>query len=300
MAQVRELTSYLEVVQRIEAALGEGPAWDDQRGRLIWVDIPARTIHELDPMTGTASATVLDRSVGAAVPHRDKTWAVAVAGAFGIVDRGSGEFESLAAVDKSRPNNRMNDAKCDPAGRFFGGTIAMDLAPGAGTLYRLGTDRRVEPVVEGLHVSNGLAWSPDASTFYLIDSFAGIDAFDYDIASGTLSGRRPLITFSATDGLPDGMTVDDEGFLWVAMFNGGCVRRFASDGTPDAVLRMPVTQPTSVVFGGADLTDLYITTARQDEHGPMSAERLAHQPLAGSVFRCRPGLRGTPTTPYRG
>ncbi len=158
----------------------------------------------------------------------------------------------------------------------------------------------MRPMVKGLHVSNGLGWSPDGATFYLIDSFAGIDAFDYEVASGSLSRRRRLISIPRADGLPDGMTVDVEGYLWVAMFNGGCLRRFAPDGTLDAILPMPVTQPTSVVFGGPDLTDLYITSARQDEGGPLSTEQLATQPLAGSVFRCRLGIRGMPTNPYRG
>lgn len=290
-----------DVAQPIDAALGEGPHWDTATGRLLWVDITSRTVHRLDPASGRDEPLVLDRPVGAAVPWTNDRLAVAVAGGFGSIDTADGHFAWLARVETDRPLNRMNDAKCDPSGRFWGGTIATDLAAGAGTLYRLDRDCTAHAVVGGLWVSNGLGWSPDGRTMYLIDSFAyGLDAFDFDAASGTLARRRRLVDVPASEGLLDGMTVDATGAIWVALFGGWSLRRYRPDGRLDTILRLPVSQVTSCAFGGSDLGELYVTTARQDEHGAMSEEQLSAQPLAGSVLVLRPGIDGLAGQAYAG
>jgi sugar lactone lactonase YvrE len=296
-----DLSRKVDVAQRIGAALGEVPAWDAARQVLIWVDVPNRVVHPWHPATGRDEPVAVDRFVGAAVPWRPGHLALAVSGGFGDLDLASRAFTLFASIEAADRPSLMNDAKCDAAGRYWGGTIALDLAPGAGKLYRLDLDGSIHVLREGLHISNGLGWSPDNRVMYHIDSYAcALDAFDFDLEQGTMSGRRRLIEVPASEGLMDGMTVDEEGYLWVALFGGSAVRRFAPTGEPVDHIDLPVTHPTSCVFGGPDLRDLYITSARQDEHGPMDPARLARQPLAGSVFHVRPGVRGLPTQAFGG
>ena len=152
-------------------------------------------------------------------------------------------------------------------------------------------------MLTGLTVSNGLGWSPDRRTMYHIDSTTyRIDAFDYDVTSGAVSNRRPHVEIPRSWGLPDGMTVDEEGFLWVAFWGGSAVRRLAPDGRVDATVRFPVTQVTSCAFGGPDLSELFVTTARSG----LTDAALSGQPLAGGLFRVRPGVRGLPSHPFAG
>ena len=199
----------------------------------------------------------------------------------------SGEVAFIAEVEAEVAENRINDAKCDPAGRLWAGTIRIDNQP-AGALYRIDADHSVRPVLIGLSLSNGLGWSPDGSLMYLIDSLAGgLDVFDFDLGSGELSGRRRLVTVGEGEGSADGMTVDSEGFVWIAVYGGGAVRRYTPSGELVLVVELPVTQPTSCTFGGADLRDLYITSARQH----LAAAELAAQPLAGGFSGVGQGPR---------
>lgn len=291
----------VEVAQHAEASLGEGPAWDESRELLIWVDITNRRVHQWNPATGRDEVIAVDRFVGAAVPWKRGHIALAVADGFGDLDSTTGSFAMLGPLTPTDKPSRMNDAKCDGAGRYWGGTIALDLSPGAGKLYRLDLEGSVDVMLDGLHISNGLGWSPDNRVMYLIDSFAyTLYAFDFDLESGSIADRRPLIEVPEADGVMDGMTVDGEGCLWVAIFGGSEVRRYKPDGELIDRIAMPVTHPTSCVFGGLDLADLYITSARQDVNGPMDEAQLTKQPLAGSVFHLRPGVIGLPTNPFRG
>jgi sugar lactone lactonase YvrE len=199
----------------------------------------------------------------------------------------------VAPVEADVTQNRMNDGKCDPAGRFFAGTMSFDPTPGTGAFYRLDPDLSVTRVLDGVTLSNGLDWSPHQRTLYYIDSMTqGVDAFSFDVRTGRLSDRRRLITIPADVGLPDGMTVDAEGYLWVALHGSGTVRRFSPDGSLERVVRLPVSHVTCCAFGGADYSDLYITSMTYGLE-----QKIRDEPLAGSLFRCRPGVRGRP--PFR-
>jgi sugar lactone lactonase YvrE len=253
-------------------------------------------VHRFDPATNADVAFDVGQPVGAAVPRKSGGLVLALPNGFSAFDPTTGELSVMAEVEGDLSANRMNDAKCDSAGRLWGGTMSADLRNlerGNAALYCLGTDYSVRKVLTNVSISNGLGWSPDDRTMYFIDSLTyGVDAFDFDVATGTLSNRRRLITFSEPDGIPDGMTVDIEGCLWIAVFRSWVLRRFAPDGALDAVIRLPVPQATSCGFGGQDQSDLYITTYRAPDTPPDS--------LAGGVFRCRPGVKGRPAPMFGG
>jgi sugar lactone lactonase YvrE len=275
-----------ELVLDAHAILGEGPFWDARDGRLGWVDILARMIHHYDPATGQDVGVDVGEHVGAAAPRAGGGLALALASGFAVLDADDGRVKPVA--DLAKPGVRMNDGKADPRGRFLAGTMAYDERPGAGSLYRLDPDRTVHTLLEGVTVSNGLAWTADGGTMYYIDTpTRGVDAFDYDLETGAIANRRRAITIPESDGHPDGMTIDDEGHLWVAFWRGSAVRRYAVDGTVLAVVDLPVSQVTSCAFGGPDGGDLYITSAGSNTDP-------GKEPHAGGLFRCRPGVTGRP------
>lgn len=280
------------------AELGEGVIWDAGSQRLVWVDITRGLIHEMSA-DGRCRSSDAGQHVGAVAPrgHGGHGGLVlAVRSGFAALD-GDGTISMIAHVEADAGGNRMNDGGCDPQGRFWAGTMAYAETPGAGSLYRLDQDGTVHRMLTGTAVSNGLGWSPDGRTMYYIDTPThGVDAFAFDPRTGAIAGRRRLVTVDPADGSPDGMTVDDEGFLWVALWGGGAVRRYQPDGTLDTVVRVAASKVTSCAFGGADRGDLYITTASTG----LSPERLAAEPHAGGLFRCRPGVTGPPATPFTG
>jgi sugar lactone lactonase YvrE len=282
-----------ELLLDARAELAEGPCWLADRERLLWVDIMAGQVHLLDPATGDDRVVEVGQPVGAAVPADDGRVALAVRDGFALLDLDDGRVETIAGVELELSGNRMNEGKCDSAGRFWAGTMALDIRRGAGALYRLDTGRRVERMVDGVSISNGLGWSLDDRQMYYIDTLEDrIDVFDFDLATGVIANRRPFAVVEG-GGHPDGMTVDAEGCLWVALWGGGRVVRFLPDGTEAGGVEVPVSQTSSCCFGGPDLRDLYITTAWQ--HLP--PER--REPHAGSLFRCRPGVAGQPSRAYR-
>ena len=192
----------------------------------------------------------------------------------------------------------MNDGACDPQGRFWAGTMAHDESSGAGVLYRLELDGSCTTVLAGLTISNGIGWSPDGSVMYLSDSGTSrIDRFDFDAATGQIRGRRTIVEIAEPDVAPDGLTVDEHGDIWVALWGGAAVRCYSPVGSLLATVPLPVDRPTSCAFGGPDRTTLFITTAR---HG-LDEAALARQPDAGHVFRIDGlGVRGSPCARYRG
>jgi sugar lactone lactonase YvrE len=288
----------VELVLDAHAEIGEGPAWDAARQMLLWVDITRGLVHTFDPSSGRDHALTVSQHVGATAPRASGGLVLAVRDGFAALDTESGDVQMIAEVEADVASNRMNDGKCDGGGRFWAGTMAYDYEEelNAGALYRLNPDLSVSKVVSEVTLSNGLGWSPDDHTMYFIDSGArSVDAFDYDAATGTIQGRRRLVEVPK-GALPDGMTVDSEGFLWVALWGAGRIERYTSAGDLDDVIELPVTQVTSCTFGGPDLEDLYITSAAYQ----LSDEQLKAEPHAGGVFRVRPGVAGLPGHPFGG
>ena len=286
-----------ELVVDVGAAHGEGPFWDAATGRLGWVDLMAGHLHFHDP-AGPAD-TVIDtgKPLGAVVPRAAGGYALAVEDGFAVLDPGSDAPRFIAGVETGGGKLRMNDGKADPAGRFWAGTMAYALTPKAGSLYRLEADGTVAAMVHDVGISNGLDWSADASTMYYVDSLAyGLDAFDYDAASGAISNRRRIVELpdpgDSPAGLvvPDGLTLDAEGHIWVAVYGSHQVRRFSPSGELQAVVEVPVLCPTSCAFGGPDLATLYITTMHA----------IDGEPGAGALYACAPGVGGRPARPFSG
>jgi sugar lactone lactonase YvrE len=216
---------------------------------------------------------------------------------FWLTEIGDSRPRRLAAVEPDDPDTRLNDGKCDRAGRVWAGTMAHDARPRAGSLYRLEADGRVSRMFRAVSISNGIAWSPDNRTMYFIDSAAhGIDALDYNLETGTATRRRRIISIPSVLGLADGMTIDTDGYLWVAMYGGWVVHRYSPGGALDRVIRLPVSKVTSCIFGGDDLGDLYITSAASG----LDEAALRLEPLAGGLFRCRPGPTGIAEVPFGG
>lgn len=289
---MRRITS--DVAVHVDAAHGEGPVWLDDEDRLLWVDIPRSQVHRTDVESGEDDVIEVGQHVGAAVPRTGGGLALALADGFALREA-DGAIEFVAPVTQDDPDVRFNDGKCDPVGRFLAGTMAYDARPGAGSLFRLDPDRTVTRLLDGVTVSNGLAWSGDGGTFYYIDTRTSrIDAFDYDLGNGNIANGRTIAAIPADDGHPDGMAIDTEGCLWVALFGGGAVHRYTPDGRLDALVNLPVTQVTSCSFGGPHLDRLYMTTSTA------GLERPDEQPLAGAVFVCAPGVSGPPASRYAG
>ena len=271
-----------------EAFHAEGPVWSEGWGGLRWVDMLAGDVLALAEDGAVERRHVGD--VAAALRPRARGGAViALERGFALESR-DGELTRLPALWDD-PGLRFNDGGCDPDGRFLCGTMAYDARPGAGTLYRLDPDGGVEVVLEQVTISNGIDWSPDGRTAYYADTPTGaVDAFD---DGRRLTGRRTFAEISEADGAPDGLTVDAEGGVWVALYGGGAVRRYAPSGELDAVVELPVTNVTACTFGGPELDRLFITTTR--ENVPEGAE-----PAAGAVFTCAPQVRGIPVRPFAG
>ncbi|MBA0052024.1 SMP-30/gluconolactonase/LRE family protein [Streptomyces sp. AJS327] len=283
-----------EQVTAAEADHAEGPVWWGPWGGLRYVDMLAGdvlTLRDDGSVTrtrvGAVVAALRPRAGGGAVLALERSFALAARDDLTDV-RELGEVWTDPAV-------RFNDGGCDPDGRFYCGSMAYDATPGAAALYRLAPGAEEEPraVLQGVTVSNGLGFSPDGHLAYYNDTATGrTDVFDYDTVNG-LGRRRPFVRFATGAGLPDGLCVDAEGGVWVALWGGSAVHRYAPDGTLDRVVTLTASQVSACVFGGPDLDTLYVTTSRTGL--PPGAE-----PAAGAVFAVRPGVTGLPALPYRG
>ena len=277
------------------AALGEGPYWVPEDDCLLWVDIEGARLHRT---YFPSKETVTDSPgpISAAFPAVGGGILIVGGAALTLLfpaERGGQWVARTIADTPARDGIRFNDAGVDPAGRVWVGSMHVTEAEPLGELYRLDPGSTLNPVVKNVTVSNGLGWSPDGSRMYYADTPLGrVDVFDYDPATGEAFARRAFADLSAAEGVPDGLTVDADGCVWVAMWGGSALRRFTPDGEPDAVLPVPVSQPTSCAFGGPDLADLYITSARVG----LTEDQLAAQPLAGRLLHVRPGPVGLPST----
>ena len=294
MVGVRTATG-AEPVGNVTAVLGEGPYWVAEDDCLLWVDIHRSQLHRTYFPSGE-TVTMDLAAVSAAFPAVGGGLLTAGGSVLALhlpAERGELWTTRVIAEVPPRDGIRFNDASVDPAGRVWVGSMHTDEAEPLGELYRLDAGGVLTTVVKGVTVSNGLGWSPDGSRMYYADSpMCRVDMFDYDPATGEAFQRRVFADLSAFDGVPDGLTVDADGCVWVAIWGGGVLRRFAPDGTQDAVIQVPVSQPTSCAFGGPGMTDLYVTSASV---GLTQAE-LAAQPLAGRLLRLHPGPVGLPST----
>jgi sugar lactone lactonase YvrE len=273
------------------AQLGEGPVWDPVRAELVWVDIDRGIVHRRRHGEATSSLDV-GQPVGCAVPRAGGGLALALRDGFALVPADGAEPRLVAPVDEQRSDTRMNDGACDSRGRFWAGTMSLVGDTRSAALYRLDVDLSVTRVLPGLSISNGIGWSPDDRLMYHVDTpRRRIDVYEFDASSGAIGGRRAAIAVAPEHGRPDGLAVDVEGGIWVALWGGGAVQRYTPDGHADARLELPVSQVTSCCFGGPDLATLYVTSA---------ARGVEREPLAGSLFCCRPGVRGIAATPFAG
>ncbi|WDZ83877.1 SMP-30/gluconolactonase/LRE family protein [Micromonospora cathayae] len=281
----------LEQVTAPVAEHGEGPVWCPADRRLRWVDMLAGDILTLDPTNGAVSRRHVAPVVAAVRPRAGGGLVAAVERGFALLRDDAVE---LLPEIWSDPSVRMNDGGCDPWGRFYCGSMAYDAAPGRAALYRLSPGGAVETVLTGLTVSNGLAWTRDGTTAWYVDSATRrVDTFAVAPATGELRDRRPVVVVPPDVGTPDGLCVDVEGGVWVALWDGGAVHRYAPDGRLTAVVSLPVRRPTACTFGGPDLADLYVTTSRQ---GLPAGDRSP----AGALFRIRPRVPGFPDHTFAG
>ena len=277
-----------EVAFPAQCELAEGPVWDAARGLLRWVDILPGHVHALDPVTGAHTRFEAGDPVGTFGLTRGGGLVLALVDGFALAGPEGQDLRRLGEFTVGRAVVRFNDGKPDPWGNFWAGTMAWLEHNGPPcNLYRLSPDGAVTELLDGVGLSNGLDWSDDRMSFYYADSpSGGVDLFDTHPDTGALSNRRRFISVSG--GIPDGLTLDAEGCLWLAVWGAGELHRYTPDGQLDTVVRLPVSQVTSAAFGGADLSTLYITTARESF---TPADRLA-QPQAGDIFACTPGVTG--------
>ncbi len=281
------------------SVVGEGAIWDSRLQHLLWIDILDHLLFIYDPVTGSNRGINMLQAVGTVVPRAKGGVVVALHNGFAALDLETELMIPIADPEADIPGNRFNDGKCDPAGRLWAGTMAFDGMQNheQGALYCLDFDGSVTQKLGRVSVSNGIVWSADARTMYFIDTVKNdLRAFDYDLDSGSISNERVTVRNDG-DGHFDGMTIDAEGMVWIAIFGGSAVRRYNPEtGEHLSTVELPVEQITSCAFGGADLDQLYITSGAFQ----LSAEDLAKQPLAGSLFRTAPGVCGIPANEFEG
>ena len=282
---------HAESILPAQAALGEGALWNPKTQQLYWVDIEGRALHVFDPSTGNDRHYPTGKRIGTVVPMRSGNALVALQTGIHEIDLTTGQL-TRRADPVTDENLRFNDGKCDPAGRFWVGTFDLMLRPHAGTLYRHDPDGSTHVMLRRITNSNGIAWSLDKTTMYYIDTpTLAVQAFDYDDATGAIANPRVVIRFADGAGWPDGMTLDAEGKLWVALWGGGAVHRYdPATGALLQVVLVPAPFTSSCAFGGTGLKTLFITTAR----GGLTPQQRHEFPLSGNVFALEPGVAGVP------
>jgi len=298
------MTIKIECILECENHLGEGPVWDVEEGQLYWVDgtgprVGKPAIWRLNPKTGVVKNWRLEKDIGALALRKGGGAVLALSDGFYFFDFETGRTELIVEIDAEQPRSRLNDGKCDRSGRFFAGGMDDQEELKICGLWRLDTDLSVTKVEEGIICTNGPCWSPDNRTFYLADTFQDeFWAYDYDIETGNLSNKRVFAVTNKDEGVADGSTVDEDGFLWNAQVIGGELVRYAPDGSVDRRIGMPVKNITSVMFGGDNLDVLYVTSMARVKHPAVHdlfTKEVKPQFLAGSLFAVTGlGIRGLP------
>ncbi|MDO8686529.1 MAG: SMP-30/gluconolactonase/LRE family protein [Clostridiales bacterium] len=278
--------------------MGEGPIWDYEKKLLYWIDINKKEIHIFNPLTSTERIIKTSQMIGAIVPRKTGGVVLALENGFYFLDEETEKLTFIADPESDIPENRFNDGKCDPAGRFWAGTMSKSEKKGAGSLYCLNTDLSVSNKLEGVSISNGIVWSLDKRKMYYIDSLAKeVWGFDYEAETGNISNKRIAVTIPEGEGFPDGMAIDSEDMIWVALWNGWKVSRWNPEtGKKLGEIKLPVAQVTACAFGGADLDELFITTASKG----LSEEELEKQPQAGGLFCVKLDVKGLPAFKFEG
>lgn len=293
-------TIKVECVVKEQNEIGEGPVWEEKDATLLYVDIYGPKISRWNSLTNQIESMHTEAYVGCVVPRQSGGYVIGEGTRFAAVDWEKRTITTIAKVDTEKTNTRFNDGKVDPAGRFFAGTMAVEVRPAElegkqGSLYSLHPDHSVITHFDQVDLSNGMDWSPDHRFFYYVDSLTYmVEVFDYDIHTGGVANRRMVYRLGKDEGIPDGMCIDVEGKIWLACYNGGRVLRIdPQTGTRLQTVKMPVAKITSCCFGGKDYTDLYVTSAYKG----MDEETLAKQPQAGCIFKVT-GLGVKGISPY--
>jgi sugar lactone lactonase YvrE len=289
----------ISVVLRAHTEIGESPVWNQRTQELYFVDIAGQAIHSYRPSVGRHRVFRLPDLVTSVGLREQGGLVLSLRKTFAFYDAETGNLDVLADPEPDRPGNRFNDARCDPQGRLWAGTMSADnwSAP-AGAVYRLDPDQRITRMIDDVRCSNGTGWSPDGRTMYHTQSFRyAIDAYDFDAETGAIVNRRPFVTLPPDGGgFPDGLTVDERGFVWSAQPVYGRIVRYDPDGGIDRIISLPVSRGTSCTFGGPDHRTLFITSATET----LTEAQIAEEPLAGSVFACTPGVGGIPASFFAG
>ncbi len=284
----------IELVIAAQDELGEGPLWHTGEQALYWVDIEGRRYHRLDPARGEHTLVAVGVQVGVLAFRRQGGLVLATEQGFGFFDPASRTLTAIGDPEQDKPETRFNDGAVDRRGRFWAGTLGD---PFNNNLYRLDPDGAIHHMDTGLDISNGIGWSPDDRVMYLVDSTPSvIYAYDFDLASGGLANRRRFVDRAGRPGVPDGLIVDAEGFIWTAIWGGSCLERYDPAGRLERTVAVPPLYPTSLAFGGADLDVLYVTSARTE----IPAAERARFPEAGGLFRLHGAGRGLPEPFFAG
>ena len=288
----------IECALEAKATLGEGPVWCAETGVLFWVDILGQKVHRTEPDSGRDSVLTLDGPVGALALAGAGQAIAAITNRVVMLDLETGATRTLAEPEGALPCNRFNDGKCDRHGRFWVGSMDTAERDPTGALYRVEANGPVTRMVEAVTVANGLGWSSDDSIMYFTDScLSTIYAYAFDAGTGTLGEKRVFARIPTNLGVPDGLAVDAEDCVWSAHWDGGCLTRYSADGTINRVVHLPVPRPTSLAFGGENLDQMFVTSARFG----LSDQQLRAAPLSGGLFRIEGlGVCGTETPRFGG
>ncbi len=292
------MSKQVELVVDAQATLGEGPIWDVDSQVLYWIDIEERELHVYDPRLDEDRRIDLLERPGTVVPRKSGGLMLAQENGFASFDLKTEQVTVVTDPESDKPENRFNDGKCDPQGRFWAGTMSLNKSQPTGSLYRLDPDLSVHKMCSDLTISNGICWSGDQSTMYYIDTpQMCIHAYDFDPATGKISNKRVAVTIPKEASWPDGMTIDAEDKLWVGHYGGGHVCRWdPHTGKQLDRIELPCPNVTACALGGPNLDMLYITTARAG----MDKAALAETPLAGGLFRAKPGVKGVAAFAFAG
>ena len=286
---VESKTENVECILRCGNQLGEGPVWSVAEQCLYWVDILETTVSRFDPTTGRHEVCNLPKLVSAIVITDQTHILAATQDGLEFLDFEAGELSPLVDPEPTKPANRLNDAKCDKHGRLWVGSMRLDVSRADGSLYRVERGAQSTQIENGFTVANGMDWSPDGKTFYFVDTIPGnIYAYDFDPEQGTVSSRRLFASVPEKEGRPDGLAVDREGNVWCAIWDGWRIDQFDSDGSKKESLAVPVPRPTSITFGGEDLSTMFITSARVR----LPSETLNKAPHSGDLFAIQAGVLG--------